>query len=1133
MSRLLSQVKMGYYPIEEQHYPAILSLVAPATPAHKLLDPFAGEGAFLEAAARAWGMTPYANELDGERAEQCIARFGPKQAVRCDAERLSASTGAFSLGWFNPPYAHDRAAPTDAKRVEFRLLRHSWKWIQPGGLVLWVIYRQHLTDHAAGFLSKHTARVDVWALPGKHLTEYDQIVVAAVPGRHPNPAAHYADILEQKALPLTLTVQAEPVYRLPSPPKRARFIFAPDTVDEAQGLRLLEAHGAWTSNGFQALLQPPPPPSQIVPVVAPRPGHTALVLAAGVADGAVIDTTSYGTVAIRGKTEPVEQVARVEVESDAPDSEHPVTKTVMKLKPSTTLTLLSGDGTTVEMEGDEALLDFITTNKTALADYLNEKFSPVYQFDLNGIGRFLSRVRLNGKYPLYTAQKHVIAAITKGFEHRKGILLSGMMGTGKTAMGSSAAAAIASGAVTALAEKIGDEQIILIVAPPHLTDKWKRELLSIHPNSVVERLDRHEDVKAFMDKAATLGAGMPKVGIIKRDLTKLGCAREPAVVWREQPVALWPPNQPTPDGYELADRVTKQRVPQCPGCGATVTRERKGTRVPASQRWLKTGKRTCETCHTPLWQQARDRGARPKPGEKYPPKNPRFRLDAYIKRNYPDRVYLLVWDECHEAANISSGNGEAFGRLAGVADKVLGLTGTPFNGRASSLFNLAYHLTPRVRQQYPWGGADRLSRKQRGARTFQTVVESAGKQRGRSEARWVADMGVRERVVEERPTYDRETGAYTGTSTYERPYEEAPGISPLLVAEMLDYTIYFSLKDLGKSLPRYEEIALPVEMDTDTYAQYDRTRAMLKEYLVQRKWEGDNSFRGAFLQWSMGWPNAAFRPTEVIHNIKSPVTGKKRPHTVTRIPSFGEERIYAKEQALIDLLTEELKKGRPCVVYLRQTGTRDIQPRIERVIREHVPDAVPYVLKNTVGAERREKVINQQVEAGINILIANPELTKTGLDLLHFPTLIFMEITFSLSTMMQASARAYRLNQTHAVCKTVYMFAQGTMEHTAVQLMSRKQRAAKLLTGDLGLTGLDALTEGESGFESALMDAIAKDDALLDPSALFKSDTGNDYDTEDAAFWNVETEPDESATSPDAPTTGQNRPCDCYPLSSH
>ena len=787
-------------------------------------------------------------------------------------------------------------------------------------MYLWAVYIQHLTEDAMSFLAKHTSRVDVWALPGKHLGEYSQIVVAAVVGRHPNPEAHYADIAEQKAYPLPLVVQDEPVYKLPAPPKPSRFIFAPDVIDEAQGLRLLEEHGAWASNGFQALLQPPPPPSQIVPVVAPRPGHTALVLAAGVADGAVIETTDYGTVAVRGKTQHVEQVARVEVESDPNNPDNQIKKTVIKLKPTTTLTLLSADGTTVEMEGDEALLDFITTNKAALAAYLNNKFEPVYQFDLNGLGRFLSRVRLNGKYPLYTAQKHVIAAITKGLEHRKGILLSGQMGSGKTAMGSSAAAAIASGAVAALRDQMRPDQVVLIVAPPHLVEKWRRELLSIHPNSVVERLDRHEDVASFMTKATQIGAGIPKIGLIKRDLTKLGCAREVAVVWREQPVALWRHDQPTPDGYEPKDRVTKQRVPGCPHCGATVMQERKGTSVPASANWLKSGKRSCQVCHTPLWQEARDRGSRPKPGHKYPPKNPRYRIDQYIKRHYPERVYLLIWDEVHEGANGATGNGEAFGRLAGVSQKVLGLTGTPFNGRSSSLFNLQYHLNPRVRQRFPWGGADRLSRKERGSSRFQTVVESAGKQRGRAESRWVEQMGVREKVVEERPAYNSQTGAYTGTSTYERPYTEAPGISPLLVAEMLDSTIYFSLKDLGKGLPRYEEIALPVEMDADTYEQYDRTRSLLKDYLISRKWEGDSSFRAAYLQWALGWPSAMFRPTEVIHNIRSPITNERRPHTVTKIPSFGEDRVYAKEQALIDLLTEELKNERPCVVYLRQTG---------------------------------------------------------------------------------------------------------------------------------------------------------------------------------------------------------------------
>jgi len=227
--------------------------------------------------------------------------------------------------------------------------------------------------------------------------------------------------------------------------------------------------------------------------------------------------------------------------------------------------------------------------------------------------------------------------------------------------------------------------------------------------------------------------------------------------------------------------------------------------------------------------------------------------------------------------------------------------------------------------------------------------------------------------------------------------------------------------------------------------------------------------------------------------------------------SFGEDRVYAKEQALIDLLNQELAEGRPCVVYLRQTATKDIQPRIESLIRKHVRGAVPYILKNTVSAERREKVIEAERAKGMNVLITNPELVKTGLDLLFSPTLIFHEITFNLGTMMQAAARAYRLNQTHEQCKTYYIFAEGTMEHTAVQLMSRKQRAAKLLTGDVGLTGLDALTEGEGGFEQALMDAIAKDEALLDPSEMFKVNAGqSEIDAEDMAYWNVEVADDES-----------------------
>ncbi len=145
MARAESKMVMGYLPIEERHYPALISLVEPANLGIKLLDPFAGDGQFLEAAADAWQVTPYANELDGERAQACIERFGPTQAVRCDVERLIASNNAFGVTWLNPPYDHSKVEKGN-KRIEFVYLRHSWKWLQDGGLALWCVYNQHITE---------------------------------------------------------------------------------------------------------------------------------------------------------------------------------------------------------------------------------------------------------------------------------------------------------------------------------------------------------------------------------------------------------------------------------------------------------------------------------------------------------------------------------------------------------------------------------------------------------------------------------------------------------------------------------------------------------------------------------------------------------------------------------------------------------------------------------------------------------------------------------------------------------------------------------------------------------------------------------------------------------------------------
>ena len=131
----------------------------------------------------------------------------------------------------------------------------------------------------------------------------------------------------------------------------------------------------------------------------------------------------------------------------------------------------------------------------------------------------------------------------------------------------------------------------------------------------------------------------------------------------------------------------------------------------------------------------------------------------------------------------------------------------------------------------------------------------------------------------------------------------------------------------------------------------------------------------------------------------------------TTCPDWAKTGCIPKEQWLVELVRDELAQGRNVGVFLRQTGTRDIQPRIEQLIREHVPGAKPFVLKGSVAPERRESLVQQQLEAGCNVLITNPRLVATGLDLVAFPTLVFYEIDYSLFTMVQASRRAWRIIQ--------------------------------------------------------------------------------------------------------------------------
>lgn len=1068
MPRLAALEKGNFYPFPDDYLPHVASLFAPAT-SGKMLDPCAGAGDALQYLARTWNLTPYANELDQDRAAACVEKFGPVQAVQGDLFQLRAAANAFACLWVNPPYTWDLGS--DEKRRELSFLKHALKWVQPGGYAIWVVYAHHVTADAALVLAKNCTHVDIWQVPELHMNTYRQVVVIGQIGKPAKEAALLAkDLLAQAQQPRLIEILPEPLYQLPAPRPVNRFVFAPKVLTPELTLAAVQTSSAHQMAQFQTLLEPPPPIEEIRPIVRPRGMQIGLVLAAGMFNGLILDTPDQGRAAVRSTVRTVEELreAPEEINEDDPDT---VEREVYRTRPVVTITLLTEQGEMLPMTGDAALVHFISEYKAALLNYLDTHFAPLYDFDYSPIAPVLNRVRI-GK-GLFTTQKHVIAAAYTALQHRKGIYLVGEPGAGKSVMGATIAAA--------MQPKMRGDQVVMIMSPPHLVEKWKREIGYVSASSYVQILENVDDTRAFMNKCRTLLPHTLKVGIIARERAKLGEGWEAAVQWKQHHTALWAKDAEPPEEMKDQPRIYTHELPLCPVCGAVVTKDQKGEKI-ASRAWLNDAPRACYTCGGALWQDKRTFSA-PKPGEKFPRKNPRMALADYIARVHPGRVYLYIADEVHELKSLSSDQGDAFTVLCNAAEKVVGLTGTLYGGVASSIFGLEYQLNPRVTRQYNWG--------ERNA------------DKGKQLARWVDHMGSLERIVEYKPQYDQ-SGKYTGKARIEHQPHEAPGTSPLLVREILDHALFVGLTDIS-DMPEYEEIPVPIEMDNDLQQVYDNTKKVLGEYLFQCRLEGDASFMGRYLRTLLSYPNAPFRAENVLHRRRMRDDEGKHmilEREVWRLPNLGEGRIFAKEQWLLDTVREELAAGRKVGIFVEQSATRDIQPRLADLLAQHIPGAKPFILYGKVDPRKREAVLNAQIKAGCNIFLANPKLVQTGLDLVSFPTLVFYETSYSLYVTIQASRRAWRIIQTEP-CKTFYPYYTESMEARAVALIGRKQRAAKLLYGESDI-GLSELTESDESGDliAELAKSMGEDESVTDLRDLFKAASSAEAGRE--SLWAVE-----------------------------
>ena len=500
--------------------------------------------------------------------------------------------------------------------------------------------------------------------------------------------------------------------------------------------------------------------------------------------------------------------------------------------------------------------------------------------------------------------------------------------------------------IAAAAAHLAGFKRVLVLCPPHLVPKWKREVEMTVPGT------RAVVVKSITDLERlrlSVGSG-PLFAVMSREKAKFSYRWMPAVIQR------WAVSR----GRLLRDEETGERfrVPCCPDCTAQIV-DKDG--VPLTDEDLNRRKHTCANCGSPLWQADKSGPAR------YP-------LADYVKHRMKGFFDLLIGDEVHEYKGRGSAQGIAAGVLADVCGKSLSLSGTLMGGYNSTLFHLLYGFSPEIRTDF-----------------------------GRSdEHRWIQRYGFEEHTVGKPDDDAVEDGRNSRRRKFRKVVRERPGLVPSALFHIIGNTVFLRLADVASGLPPYEEQVMLSSMDSEEdatgYSQrsaYNTVYEELRLKLAEALKAGSKRLLATYLQTLLAYPDGCTRGETVF----DPRSGD----VIVQVPPLSEERLYPKEKALIDMVAAERMEGRRVLVYATHTGTRDITERMDDMLTRH-GFRVAVMKADAVAPERREAWVADRVKQGIDVMICHPRLVQTGLDLIDFPTLIWYETEFSVFQSTQKSS---------------------------------------------------------------------------------------------------------------------------------
>lgn len=1144
MARLEAQAKLLYYPTPNEVVNIIATWFTAQQPV-RLADPCCGTGEALqrlaalacvevpksetrrverrpepaEGPAETWGV-----ELSYSRAQEAQGRLTAALASDFYEVRYPSrwSPGSVGLMFNNPPY--DWSDETDRANGKERRLRHEVLFIegatpkiQVGGHHIIIVPRPILGSAAMhGLATERTARhllgwyegVSVFRFPDPLYEIFSQVILFAANKRaryHPPTAEALQAITDQvdPGYPIPIiTPRPEdvPPFVIPAMPAwLPKFICVPHNpqhqVDLARQVNLVGTGEYARANYVRPIGAP------FTPALPLAIGHVSMLIS-GQETGLLKLTDAQGPMLVKGMSRKTVKTSGQDKTDDK--GRYAGTSVTEREQHQATLTITRPDGNLQTLATPAEVAGFITANVDPISDAILSKNHPLYNMQpfpwewerTSRSAQGLPPLPGRQERGLFPVQRHFAIAAGRVMRKYGAAIMNCEMGFGKTA--------------TSIATlEVMDKWPALVLCPGHMVWKWKRDIerssdpanpitarvitkpaaaepgswyelkASIEANggAIVEMRRRQVDPKTPNDPGgrrwvkitttdktnagaifAALQAQTFKDGdthqtirptvrhlveghqlrgyeaefIDRDDYTLFDFERDykSGLLGRKTAavVAFDPAKYDAGDAPERALIPAKRRDPHtgllqnfscCPTCGKEILPEKNG--------WP----RFCAACGGALVNFTRWR---------------RIGLARLVQRQFRRFFKVYVADEVHKCKEGRTDIGCADQRFLSAIRYSLALTGTLFGGAAGSLFYLLYRRVPELRRLYAFDERNR----------------------------WVDHYGLWEREWDQDEPIAAEAGASTGIVRWNYRQRELPGVSPAVVRYLLPITLFGNITDLGYSLPPVHEQVEQLDMPGELAGQYgDIEGRLLRQAIECARENGDI---GALSVW---FNTARFRPASAFRDELVNWEGKKGGALHLELPQVG--ALLPKETALTHIVRQAMSQGRKTLVFVEQTGERDIRTHLKESLEELVNDIhqlpgqeirrrprIAILSAADMAPARREAWITGTAP-NLDVLIVNPKLVETGLDLVMFSNLVFYETTVSLYVLWQAMRRVWRLGQSKAV-EVTFLAYRGTMEETILDRMGQKMKFAQLLYGKEA-AGVLVENNGEDDIQRELIQA--------------------------------------------------------------